>query len=168
MTAQISERLVYKGERLALCAEPLNQFFDLSGSKPDFAETSTALWRGYVGSWEIVDERLYLVELNGVLVDGTAVNLETVFPGYPDRVFAHWYNGRLRIPQGRQLEYVHMGYGSTFERDLLIDIEQGRVTATEVRENGVSDNPNAPDEYGPGAMVVFPPRRRIGDPEDVE
>ena len=35
----------------------------MGDSKPHFQAPSTALWRGYVGSWEIVDDRLYLVEL---------------------------------------------------------------------------------------------------------
>ena len=64
-------------------------------------------------------------------------NLETVFPGYPDRVFAHWYTGTLRVPQGKVLKYVHMGYQSTFESDMLIDVERGVVGEVRIRENEV-------------------------------
>lgn len=122
MTAQIPESLHFQGEDLALCTNPLDSYFSLGGAKPAFADTSTALWRGYIGRWDIVDGRLYLVGLSGTLEDGTPASLETVFPGYGQRVFAHWYTGTLRLPQGRRPKYVHMGYGSVHERDLLIDV----------------------------------------------
>ena len=68
----------------------LNDYFLLSGAPPPFESNSSALWRGYIGSWEINERRLYLVELEGVLEDGTDVTLGTLFPDFPERVFAHW------------------------------------------------------------------------------
>ena len=59
-------------------------------------------------------------------------------PEYPERVFAHWYSGVLRIPQGELLEYVHAGYGSIYEKDLLIDVENGVVINTSTRVNSNS------------------------------
>ena len=41
----------------------------------------------------------------------------------------------MSIPQGDLVEYVHMGYASVYERDLLISIEQGVVVDTQVRVN---------------------------------
>ena len=88
--------------------------------------------------------------------DGTEASVATIFPDFPDRVFAHWYSGTIRIPQGKQLEYVHMGYGSTFERDLLLDLERGVVKNTRVRHNGKAESEIAPEGYEVGAMTVFP------------
>ena len=107
MTAQIAERLRYQGEDVAMCTNPLSDYFAMGGTNPRFESNCTALWRGYVGSWEIIDDRLYLIGLNGTLEDGTDASLATIFPGFPDRVFAHWYSGTIRLPQGKQLEYVH-------------------------------------------------------------
>ena len=159
MTAQIAEKLLYQGEQVAMCTNPLGDYFAMGGFNPRFESMSTALWRGYVGGWEIVDDRLYLVSLDGTLEDGTDATLETVFPGFPDRVFAHWYSGSVRIPQGKQLEYVHMGYASKFEQDLLLEIERGVVVATRVRQNGVAESDHAPEGYSVGAMTVFPSKR---------
>jgi hypothetical protein len=156
MTAQIAERLHYLGEDVAMCTNPLDDYFAMRGVNSRFQSNCTALWRGYVGSWEIVDDRLYLVSLSGTIEGGADATLATIFPDFPDRVFAHWYSGTIRIPQGKQLEYVHMGYGSTFERDLLLDIERGLVVATRVRHNGTADSENAPEGYEVGAMTVFP------------
>ena len=156
MTAQIAESLLYEGEDLAMCTNPLSDYFAVGGFAPRFQSNCTALWRGYVGSWEIVDDRLYLISLNGTLEDGTDASLATIFPEFPDRVFAHWYSGTIRLPQGKQLEYVHMGYGSTFERDLFLDLERGVVKNTRVRHNGTAVSENAPEGYEVGAMTVFP------------
>ena len=166
MTAQIAEKLLYQGEQVAMCTNPLSDYFAMGGFNPRFESMSTALWRGYVGGWEIVEDRLYLVSLDGTLEDGTDATLETVFPGFPDRVFAHWYSGTVRIPQGKQLEYVHMGYASKFEQDLFLEIERGVVVATRVRQNGVAESDQAPEGYSVGAMTVFP--RNRGNDKGVE
>ena len=156
MTAQIGETLYYDGRERTMCSEPLGGYFALGGERPPFACNCTALWRGYVGTWDICDGRLYLIGLSGILKDGEEVTLATLFPGYPERVFAHWYTGTLRIPDGKRLDYVHMGYGSSYERDILIDIDKGCLTRTSVRQNGVSEDEHAPEGYGIGAMTVFP------------
>ena len=156
MTAQFAEHLRYEGEDVAMCTNPLGDYFALGGVDPGFVSNSTALWRGYVGHWEIVGERLYLIKLRGTLADGTAASVATLFPDFPQRVFAHWYSGTIRIPQGRQIEYVHSGYASRFERDLLLELERGIVTSTEIRQNGTAASEDAPQQYAVGAMTVFP------------
>ena len=156
MTAQIAERLNYQGEDVAMCTNPLGDYFAMGGFNPRFESNCTALWRGYVGRWEIVDGRIYLVELNGTLEDGTEASVGTIFPDFSDRVFAHWYSGTIRMPQGKQLKYVHMGYGSVFERDLILEVERGVVKDTRVRHNGTAESESAPEGYGIGAMTVFP------------
>jgi len=160
MTAQIAERLLYQGQTWSMCANPLNDYFAYGGVSPGFQWDCTALWRGYVGLWEIQNDRLYLLELNGALQDGSAASLASVFPDYPERVFAHWYSGTLRIPQGKLLKYVHMGYGSTYERDLLLEIERGVVVATLVQHNGIAASEGGGEGYGVGGMTVFPAERK--------
>ena len=138
MTAQFAETLILEGQATAMCSQPLGSYFEFGGIEPDFAETHTALWRGYIGTWEILGGRLYLIALNGTLQTGNPASLATIFPEYPERVFAHWYSGVLRIPQGELLEYVHAGYGSIYEKDLLIDVENGVVINTSTRVNSNS------------------------------
>lgn len=142
MTAQFGERLHYDGQEMSMCTHPLGDFFALGGINPGFGQEwpldCTALWRGYIGTWEVLGDRLYLVAIHKLVLNGPGTNfLETVFPGFPDRVFAHWYSGTLRIPQGRTLKYVHMGHQSTYERDLLIDVERGVIGDVRIHENEI-------------------------------
>ena len=139
MTAQAGETLVYEGRKHVMHAEPLQQYFELGGRAVEFSVECTALWRGYIGIWEIIDGRLYMIGILGTLVDGAPALLGSIFPEYPERVFAHWYTGRLRIPEGQMIRYVHMGYERVFERDLLIDVDRGVVVAKGIRHNSVTE-----------------------------
>lgn len=77
-----------------------------------------------------------------------------VFPDFPDGVFAHWYTGELRCPMGELLNYVHGGYGSTYEQDLFIEVENGVVVNERVEGNGVGTGKGG-NGYSVGAMTVF-------------
>ncbi len=153
MTAQMGERLIYQGREVSMCTEPLNDYFALGGERPDFSAPHTALWRGYIGTWEILDDRLYLIELAGQLENGAEATLATLFSDYPQRVFAHWYSGTLRVPEGKVIEYVHAGYGSNYERDRFIKIEKGIVVDKSVRHNGLVNE--GPEGFAVGAMSDF-------------
>ncbi len=135
MTAQVGERLLYEGRELAMWSEPLESYFESGGTRPKFAFTWTALWRGYVGTWEITRGRLYLVGLRGTLIDESEASLATIFPENPRRVFAKWYSGTLRIPEGNLLKYVHSGFKTTYEYDRHIHVHEGIVTGTDLRNN---------------------------------
>jgi hypothetical protein len=92
---------------------------------------SSALWRGYVGTWEIVADSLVLrkIEIEERIEgrDGWRWRDVTAkyFPGSPLQVT--WYSGTLIIPRGEVVDYVHMGYGSTYERYTLITIKAGHL-----------------------------------------
>ena len=159
MTAQIPEKLRLNGEILALCTEPLADYFAALEPPPEFAVNCTALWRGYVGTWEIRDARLFLIDIEAEYPDGRAVSLAGLFPAYPQRVFARWYSGTLRCPRSGLLEYVHMGYASVHEEDLLLHVENGIVVSREVRVNGTAEA-NARQGYRPAAFTTFPRNRK--------
>ncbi|KAA3641483.1 MAG: hypothetical protein DWQ02_00480 [Bacteroidetes bacterium] len=64
-TAQIPDILIYNGDTLLLHAVPLNSFPDRDKITPQnlFGSsgcTYTACWRGYVATWEVIDDKLYL------------------------------------------------------------------------------------------------------------
>ena len=58
-------------------------------------------------------------------------SLHLLFPEAGARVFAEWFSGVLRVPAGRTVHYVHMGYESVHEREVLMTIERGVVTGSE-------------------------------------
>jgi hypothetical protein len=139
MTAQTPDSILINGELHLLETLPLETYVDLGGRLPKFDYMNSACWRGYLGTWEIHEDRLYLVKIEAPVVfdEGDQyVTLGDLFPGFPERVFAHWYSGTLQIPQGDQIESDHDNFESVFERDLLIEIQNGVVMKTTIKHNG--------------------------------
>jgi len=153
MTAQAAEILHYKGKVLELADEPLELYLVNSRWKPNFPSMSTACWRGYIGEWEIDQNRLYLRAVHDPAMQQT-VELSEIFPESRGRVFAHWATGEFRCPMGKLLEYIHMGYASLHEQDLFLDFKEGELVGERIVTNGESNDPNAPEGYGPGAWVI--------------
>lgn len=142
MTAQYPEGLIYQGEEMDMYTEPLSDYLNKSAVKIRFRANCSALWRGYIGSWEVLEGQLLLTSLKGTLEDGTEASLSTIFPDALGKVPARWYSGTLQIPKGRELKYIHMGYGSIFEYDLFLEVLRGRVIATRLHRNEVEEGLN--------------------------
>ena len=153
MTAQVGETLLINGEEHEIFNEPLRFLFALMGRQPPFIANSTACWRGYVGTWEIRGERLYLIGIEASLMDGEPASLETIFPGSPNRMFAHWYSGTLNVPLGELLEYEHIGYARVHEETLEIKVERGVVVSQKRRKN-------TKPLKGQGELFDIPPELR--------
>lgn len=132
MTMQSGETLIIEGQAHRISNEPLDFWFTLARLKPAFVVTCTACRRGYDGTWEIQDQRLYLRKLEGELTSGRPASLETVFPGWPDRVFAHWYSGMLESPQGRLLRVEMNGLLPVYEAMLYLEVEHGVVVGEQI------------------------------------
>lgn len=138
-TAQLPEQLIYKGKTVGIYSEPLEQYFNKDHPKPIewIQATCTALWRGYLATWEIKDDKLYLVKIvrDGCSDDAPAMPLSKLFPGAKGPIFAKWYTGTLIVPQGKVLQYVHMGYQSIYEQELHIKIKDGKVVGKKMIDN---------------------------------
>jgi len=139
MTAQVHENLILDGQEtsMAFCPplpENDSRVVELKDDEIDGGGIifSTACWRQYVGTWEIKDNKFYLVNLEG------RFKLAEKKP-----IFADWFTGTLRIPQGEILHYIHMGYGTVYEREMHIKIENGIVTKSKIVDNRNKDV----DEY---------------------
>jgi len=160
MTAQVGDKVIYKGEKYGMQSEPLRDYLE-TRKDIKFAAPSTACWRGYYGTWEIREDKLYLIGLRAFidsygwwdmpilrslrkLLKRTGyriiyptlieVGVSYLFPKN-EFVFASWYSGLIVIPQGKMLEYAHVGYASTFEKDLVLRFENGILVSEEVQEN---------------------------------
>ncbi len=138
MTAQAGEVIIYKEKRHHMATEPLNDYLD-TRDDITFKPEITSCWRGYVGKWKVKYKKLYLIELSGTLENVPLTiplvdTMEHLFPGQKE-VFAEWFTGEIRIPIGEMLEYVHMGYHSVFEKDLILEFENGVLISEKEIDN---------------------------------
>jgi hypothetical protein len=138
-TAQIPERIVYEGTEGFLFTNPLESYFGKDNPRPEFTAPHTACWRGYVGTWEIKEGTLYLSDIKAWMrnEEGKAdpVGFEKVFPGKAKPLKAEWFTGTLRIPQGKPIRYVHMGYQTVYEVDVFLTIEAGKIIDRQTVDN---------------------------------
>ena len=139
MTAQVPEELILDAKMTSMdfCPPipddpniitkiPPEEWFTTKRSEkyPDFILNTTACWRHYIGTWEIKDGKLFLNKLVGIIK--LAKN---------EPIHATWFSGVLRVSQGKLVHYVHMGFGSLYEKELHIKIEAGMVTEQRVIDN---------------------------------
>ena len=133
MTAQLKEILLYKGDKVGMATEPLAPYLQ-NIKDVNFLSRSTACWRGYFGIWELRDKKLFIIKLQAYLEGYKEVDLNYLFPG-KNEIFADWFSGEIRIPQGEMIQYVHMGYESIFEKDLILKFKKGVLIDERIVKN---------------------------------
>jgi len=131
-TAQVGEILVYKGSTNEIYTTPLESFFSEETPRPDFPMPNTACWRGYIGVWQIESNTLYLASLHEVDTDranwlGNKIPLDKIFPQQKLPIPASWFSGILVLPHGELVNYVHMGFGSTYSNYTLFEVNKGQA-----------------------------------------
>lgn len=156
-TGQAADQLIYKGDTLALFACPLDSYPDtlisadfLFDGRP--VPQSTACWRGYIATWELMNDKLYLVRVNGCHSSSegeeeVVADLKKLFPErYKDgKILADWVNGDLISPQGNLLYYVHSGFDRTYEKEVEFKIRKGILYGTTTYDNSKAKQRNLTD-----------------------
>lgn len=138
MTIQAGEILIYNSKKITINTEPLKPYLE-SLSYVDFIFKSTALVRGYIGTWDIKNKKLFLVSLIGFIENNDQIDLNYLFPNKKE-VFAKWYSGDIRIPEGKLLKKVNLGYASIFEKNRLLSFKDGTLINETVKNNGLNIN----------------------------
>lgn len=146
-TAQYGDQLIYKGEEYVLYTNPMEEYFYKHPDKrPQRDAGISALWRGYVATFEFVDSCLALKDIE-IPAKSKAKDRENSnrtqswksikrdFVPWYRRFFLDWYTGLLVIPDGELVEYVHMGYGSLYSSYILLEVREGRLVR-EIRLDG--------------------------------
>jgi hypothetical protein len=140
-TTQFPDILYLDGQKHSLDSLPLEPYYGPGNPRPKFHAPNTATWRGYIATWEIDRGLLYLKAIRA-WTDQGQVGLEALFPGQKGPVPATWFNGKLKVPQGKILE-VSVPH-PIYEKYLMITVEKGRVINQEV-----VDNPGRTRSLGP-------------------
>ncbi|MCK5788954.1 MAG: hypothetical protein KAH32_08140, partial [Chlamydiia bacterium] len=73
-------------------------------------------------------------DLEATIKNFNKVSVDHFFPG-EDKVFASWFTGEIRVPNGDLLRYEHMGYMSVYEEDLFLAIENGVLIKKKIKNN---------------------------------
>lgn len=136
-TAQYPDKILYDGKEYSLHTNPMELYFiKHPEKKPKREIISTALWRGYVATFEVKDKSPVLkdieIDVPRETEDGKS---DCTWKSVKDTVVPKgkvlqidWFTGILVLPYGKLVRYVHMGYGSTYSNYILLEIEGGKLT----------------------------------------
>ncbi len=164
MTAQISDRFIFKGDEYSLIgmkggdlASP-EQF----GMEPEMIHT--ACYRGFYASYELTEEALYLRELTLREKNGNYLPIEGIEPAKEEyqatyhglSVVVH-FTGKIRLAKDFIEElYIHMGYQkpTAFKTVLDITLKEGRVVEIKDRSQEMEEKRGSfKKHYESGNMI---------------
>lgn len=146
-TAQVGDILIWNGDTLAIFSNPLELRDDIDSIRPKLfgdkkASINTACWREYIAEWTLIENEIYLTNILSCNYseDSVKSNMETVFGAeYKNgKVKASWITGKILIPKGKLIHYVHSGYQSFYETELVLSFKDGILTNQKEYDNSKS------------------------------
>ena len=152
VTTQVPDCLMRQGVEFPILSEPLDPYIrmtDVNLHSPDVWNSSC--WRGYIASWEVLDDHLYLVGIEGISAS-YPLSLESLFPGFDQRVFAHWFSGTVIVPAD---DHSPQPFLSTFrvrEGQVIEPPREGRAGCLAVQIA------SSYDDYAPALSDLSRPR----------
>jgi hypothetical protein len=151
VTAQVADSVAIDGEPWLLLDTPLDGLLARIDA-PDFVAPHTANWRGYVAQWRVDRDVLSLAGIEATVAgpDGRPrpVSGRDALGGVGVPLVADWVTGTLRVARGDQVRQVHLGFGSRWEEEVLLEVERGRVVA-----RTVLDTPGPMGSAGPYRLI---------------
>lgn len=118
MTKQVFENIYYQGDLLFLTKAPHlpkkdSRIVHVENPVQDITDifNTTMCWRRYIGTWTILDGKLYLCHLKGFYQLAS-----------PEPILADWFSGTLSVSKVRNNDEA-----SSFK----VDIEKGLVIEKE-------------------------------------
>jgi hypothetical protein len=146
-TGQIPDKLIYNNDTLSIFANPLEQLTNVDSLRANLFDNNkehwnTACWRGYQAEWTIIDNQLYLTSIYSCnyYEDNIKSDLKKLFGEnfIKGKVKANWVTAKILSPQGKELYYVHSGYESLYEKEVIFEIVNGQLIGTTTFDNSKS------------------------------
>ncbi|QKZ13065.1 hypothetical protein [Spirosoma sp. KUDC1026] len=136
-TPQTPDRLVIEGDTFLLYSHPLEFLPEKSRQvRTIFSFIHTACWRGYIGYWQLSDQKLYLTGLVSCSFERKdTLSLATLFgdQSKDGKVAADWFSGELVCANGQLIRYFDDQ--SIYQFETVYGCSQGRVTGKETFDN---------------------------------
>ncbi|WP_347838054.1 hypothetical protein [uncultured Draconibacterium sp.] len=128
MAIQQKDRIYLDGELFELFSTPLDAFFEAHQEIPSFRGKMPECRRGYMASWRIRNNVLYLTGFQQVSPT-VVINPRDVLSR--PKMVADWYNGTLRIPIDTA-DSNAKGSNDPQEAELHIYVKRGVVYTHEI------------------------------------
>ena len=139
-TQQCCDTIIYNGHSYPTQLNLLEKYFDENPEKkPKIECMSTALWRGYIATFKIKDNRILLKNIIKYVKKKGCVDCskrewksvtKKVFQGKND-VKATWFTGLIVLPY-KFISRTNMAYSDVYERYNIFEIDKGGIKKEKV------------------------------------
>lgn len=134
-TEQIPDLLVYKNDTVFIYSNPLQEKEHLLKKDSRFLKLSclsTACWRRYQATWELINDKLYLIKISGCCHPNLTADLNLIFEKELSngRVSAEWYSGKIIVPIGEKLYGEYLGYSNVHQYEDILEFNNGNNNKT--------------------------------------
>ena len=140
-TRQVRDTLILGDIKYAIDKPPLNLLDSLHfctlGDRVGFKMYASWNFRGYVATWRINDDKLYLDKLE---TDSDKADFRDVLKDFDDgsgNIFASWFTGTIICGTGPVLCISGNGWDDLNETEIELTIESGVVTSSREYRNKV-------------------------------
>lgn len=134
MTAQVKDNCKYLGNdyKMPSCLSinvTDSQIVELSHSELENIDTngvylSTACWRNYIATWEIRNNQLLLIQLEG------KYQIKGEQP-----LIAYWFTGEFELPQGELVDCdLELGFQLKYTKAVTLRFVAGKLVESIVRD----------------------------------
>jgi len=139
-TQQCCDTIIFKGHSYPVQLNLLEHYFDENPKrKPKIECSSTALWRGYIATFEIKDNRFCLKDIKKeVKKRGCKDCSERIWKSVTNKVFqgkskvkASWFTGLIVLPY-KFISRTDMAYSDVYERYTIFEIDKGDIKKEKV------------------------------------
>lgn len=127
-TEQIGDKLIINNDTCWIEATPLEDYLENKGSRI-FGEIlleghCSALWRGYVATWELKNDSLFLIRIQLDYCSEHPKDYDISKEFNKERVFVNWINRTIRKPEGKFIQHGYY-YDPIHEGEILYSFENG-------------------------------------------
>jgi len=146
-TTQTPENLIYNGKEYSLYILPLHEYFKkYPNRRPRYTALNTGLWRGYIATFEIKNNELFLKDIKTQLpfermpTHRSDIKWKSVLPEVLAGQFSlklDWFSKLLIVGDGNRgkcLNGFPGGFMANYENYILIEIKNGNFVK-EMRMN---------------------------------
>lgn len=156
-TAQIAERIIINGDTISMFSCPLEYLphkeYEELDKMLDKKYSSTALWRAYMGTWEIKNNQLYLLKVED---KNGEIRVSHILQKYntPNGIKASWFSGIIKCIRGKNIQYVHMGFESVYEYETIYTIKKGKIVSSKNYHNEIKWCTNTDEPWKDVAIFI--------------
>lgn len=146
-TEQQGDKLIWNGDTLTISSNPLELRGDIDYIRSKLlgeknVTLSTSCWRGYIAEWIIIENEMYLTNLFNCNLSSNIIkfDLKNVFGSecINGMVKATWVTMDILIPTGKRIHYIHSGYDSFYEKELVLSFKNGVLVKQKEYDNSKS------------------------------